>query len=118
MELQELKTITTRIDAKGSIPVLVRANFGDSKKSYTVTDVESFHQWSDGLQLNCSIEFPEIDKLMELREWLVSETERFQENAKAPDASSEGSHYDRGHAAAFILVRDKLEKMFNYWDCR
>jgi len=118
MELQDLKAIITNVDAKGTIPVRARVNFGEGPKTYTIADVTKFHQWSDGLQLNCTVEHPEIDKLMELREWLVSETERYQEKAKASDASNEGSNYDRGHAAAFILVRDKLEKMFNYWDCR
>ena len=118
MNLQELKAITTNMDAKGNLPILVRVDFGEGPKTYTIADVQSFHQWSDGIQLNCSIEYPEIDKLMQLREWLVSETERFQEQSKSPDASKEGSHYDRGHAAAFISARSKLEELFNYWDCR
>ena len=118
MDVQELKAIITKMDAKGTLPVRARVNFGEGPKSYTVADIESFHQWSDGFQLNCAVEFPEVDKLMELREWLASETERFQEQSKAPNASPEGSHYDRGHASAFIMVRDRLEKLFNYWDCR
>ena len=118
MKIQDLTAIITNMDADGKLPVRVRINFGESVKSYTIADVEKFRQWSDALQLNCTVEYPEVDKLMELRQWLVAETERFQEQAKASDASSEGAHYDRGHAAAFILVRDKLEKMFNYWDCR
>lgn len=118
MKIQDLAAILANMDADVKLPVCARINFGESVKSYTIADVEKFHQWSDALQLNCTVEYPEVDKLMELRQWLITETERFQEQAKAPNASSEAAHYDRGHAAAFILVRDKLEKMFNYWDCR
>lgn len=106
------------MDAKDNLPIRVRVKFGEGPKTYIDADVQSFHQWSDAVQLNCSFEYPEIDKLMQLREWLVSETERFQEQSKAPNASPEGSHYDRGHASAFIMARDKLEELFNYWDCR
>ena len=119
MTLEELKIVIGNMDAKDTLPVKVRVNFGDEKKSYTITDVHSFHQYSDGLELITAVDTADfIEKLMEFREWLVSETERFQENAKAPNASSEGAHYDRGHAAAFISARAKLEELFNYWECR
>jgi hypothetical protein len=117
MTKKELETILKNMDAEDNLPVNIRVDFGDGKKSYTHAEVTKFHQFSDVLLLRTRIDF-EIDKLMEFREWLVSETERFQENAKAPNASSEGAHYDRGHAAAFISARDKLEELFNYWDCR
>ena len=118
MNIRDLKAIIVNMDADGKLPVRVRVNFGESMKSYTIADVEKFRQWSDALQLNCTVEYPEVDKLMELRQWLVEETDRWTEKANEPGSSSNGEHYDRGHAAAFILVRDKLEKMFNYWDCR
>lgn len=117
MTLEELKIVIDNMDAEKSLPVNIRVDFGGEKKSYTIVRVMKFHQFSDMLLLNTRVDF-EIEKLMEFREWLVSETERFQENAQAPNASSEGAHYDRGHAAAFISARAKLEELFNYWDCR
>lgn len=117
MTLEELKIVIDNMDAEKSLPVNIRIDFGDEKKSYTVARVMKFHQFSDMLLLNTRVDF-EIEKLMEFREWLVSETERFQEEAKAPNASDVGASFDRGHAAAFISARAKLEEMFNYWDCR
>ena len=61
-------------------------------------------------------DYTDKQKLMQFREWLISETERFQEKAKALDASREGEHYNMGHAAAFIQARAELEELFNYWD--
>jgi len=118
MTLEELKIVIDNMDAEKSLPVNIRVDFGGEKKSYTIAGVMKFHQFSDMLLLNTRVEFFDIEKLMEFREWLVSETGRFQENAQAPNASSEGAHYDRGHAAAFISARAKLEELFNYWDCR
>lgn len=118
MNVQDLRSIVTNMNAKPTLPVSVRVNFGDDAKSYTKADITSFNQFTDAFQLNTKVELPDIDKLMQFRQWLVEETERFQEQAKADNASSEGSHYDRGHAAAFISARDKLEKLFDYWDCR
>ena len=117
MTLEELKIVIDNMDAEKNLPVNIRVDFGDEKKSYTIARVMKFHQFSDMLLLNTQVDF-EIEKLMEFREWLVSETERFQESAEAPNASSEGAHYARGHAAAFISARAKLEELFNYWDCR
>jgi len=58
----------------------------------------------------------ERQKLNEFRDWLISETERYQERAKNPDASACGKHYDRGTANGFIQARSELEKTFNLWD--
>ena len=58
----------------------------------------------------------EKEKLNEFRDWLISETEKYQERAKSPNASPCGSHYDRGHASGFILARGKLEELFDLWD--
>lgn len=54
----------------------------------------------------------EKEKLNELRNWLISETERYQERAKSPNASPCGSHYDRGTANGYIQSRGKLEQLF------
>lgn len=118
MNVQDLRSIVTNMNAKPTLPVSVRVNFGDDAKSYTMVDITSFNQFTDVFLLNAKVEYPEIDKLMQFRQWLVKETERFQDQEKADDASPEGSHYDRGHAAAFISCRAKLEELFAYWDCR
>lgn len=118
MNVKDLRSIVTNMNAKPTLPVSVRVNFGDDAKSYTMADITSFNQFTDVFLLNAKVEYPEIDKLMQFRQWLVEETERFQEQAKADNASNEGSHYDRGHAAAFISARAKLEELFDYWDCR
>lgn len=55
-------------------------------------------------------------RLNELRNFLISETERFQERAKSPNASPCGSHFDRGIADGFIKSRAKLEELFDLWD--
>lgn len=56
------------------------------------------------------------ERLNEFRNFLISETERFQERAKSPNASPCGSHFDRGHADGFIMSRAKLEELFDLWD--
>lgn len=114
MNFPDLKSIVNNMNAKGNLPIVVRVNFGD--KGYTVPNVESFNQFSDVIQLNATIEFPEVEKLMELRRWLDSETERWQEKSKEKTNSKEGEHYDRGHAAGLIAARAKLEELFNYWE--
>lgn len=58
----------------------------------------------------------EKEKLNELRDYLISETERYQELACQPNASSCGSHFDRGRADGFIIARAKLEELFDLWD--
>lgn len=58
----------------------------------------------------------EKEKLNEFRDWLISETEKYQQRANNPDASVCGKHYDRGQANGFILARGKLEKLFDLWD--
>lgn len=117
MTKKELETILKNMDAEDNLPVNIRVDFGNGKKSYTHAEVTKFHQFSDVLLLRTRIDF-EIDKLMEFREWLVSETERWSEQAKNPTNSKEGEHMDRGHADAFISARAKLEELFDYWDCR
>ena len=119
MNKQDLRSIMTNMDAKDTLPVKVRVNFGNDKKSYTITEVQSFHQWSDELQLITTVDTHDtMEKLMEFRQWLIDKTEEYQARAKAPDASSEGAHFDRGHADGFIQARAQLEKLFDYWDCR
>lgn len=56
------------------------------------------------------------ERLNEFRNFLISETERYQEMAKSPNASPCGSHFDRGQANGFISVRGKLEELFDLWD--
>jgi len=54
----------------------------------------------------------EKGKLKKVWRWLVAKTEEFQERSKSPDASSNGSHFDSGHASAFIMTRTELEREF------
>lgn len=117
MTIEELKIVIDNMDAAKDLPVNIRVGFGDAKKSYTIARVLKFRQFSDMLLLNTQVDF-EIEKLMEFREWLVGETERWSEQAKDPNNSRDGEHMDRGHADAFISARAKLEELFNYWDCR
>lgn len=121
MTHQELKAIVNNMDAEGyALPVKVRVDFceNNDRKSFTIADVSGFHQWSDAFQLNVAIDDDVKNKLMKFREWLISETDRFEVRSNAPDASKEGSQYDRGTAFGLIHARDKLEKLFDYWDCR
>lgn len=55
----------------------------------------------------------EKEKLNELRDWLISETEWYQNRAKCSSGSSPyGSHYFRGTANGYIQSRGKLEQLF------
>lgn len=83
MNVQDLRSIVTNVNAKPTMPVSVRVNFGDDAKSYTMADITSFNQFTDVFLLNAKIEYPEIDKLIQFRQWLVEETKRFLEQAKA-----------------------------------
>lgn len=53
--------------------------------------------------------------LSQYREWLIVGEKRFQEMSKSPNASPEGSHYDKGIASGFLSTRSKLEELFDYW---
>ena len=120
MELENLKAIVNNMDAEDYLPVKVRVNFceQDNRKSYTIADVSGFHQWPDGFLLNVAIGDDVKNKLMEFREWLISETGRLEERSNAPDASKELSRYNRGAACGLIHARTKLEELFDYWNCR
>jgi hypothetical protein len=54
----------------------------------------------------------EKEKLNKFREWLVSETEKYQKRSTNSNASDCGKHYDRGQANGLILARGELEKTF------
>lgn len=58
----------------------------------------------------------EKEKLIKLREWLVSETENYQKKSTVHNASDCGKHYDRGTANGLILARGELEKTFGLWN--
>lgn len=56
-----------------------------------------------------------IEKLKEYRSWLVEKTDEYNERAKNPNNSSNGTHFERGAMDGFIKSRAKLEMLFDLW---
>lgn len=58
----------------------------------------------------------EKKKLLDFRQWLITMTEKWQNESKNPTNSACGTHYDCGNADGFIRARAKFETLFDFLD--
>ena len=56
----------------------------------------------------------EKQKLLDFRQWLITMTEKWQNESKDHTNSPCGTHYDRGNADGFIRARAKFETLFDF----
>lgn len=56
----------------------------------------------------------EKQKLLDFRQWLITMTEKWQNESKNPTNSPCGTHYDCGKADGFISARGEFETLFDF----